>query len=53
MKISELCKTCKYALILAHGIRCRKKMRVRYFNGKPVCAKYRMSKRFQTDSVFG
>jgi hypothetical protein len=52
MKVSELCKTCKYATVLAHGMRCRKKMRVRYVNGKYVCAKYRMSKRYQTDSIF-
>jgi hypothetical protein len=53
MKVPELCKTCKYVTVLAHGIRCRKKMRVRYANGKLVCVKYRMSKRYQTDSIFG
>ena len=53
MKVPELCKTCKYVTVLAHGMRCRKKMRVRYINGKYVCAKYRMSKRYQTDSIFG
>jgi len=53
MKVPELCKTCKYVTVLAHGIRCRKKMRVRYVNGKFVCPKYRMSKRYQTDSIFG
>jgi len=42
MKVPELCKTCKYVTVLAHGIRCRKKMRVRYVNGKLVCVKYRM-----------
>ncbi|MCG6918479.1 MAG: hypothetical protein LJE89_13170 [Deltaproteobacteria bacterium] len=52
MKVPELCKTCKYVTVLAHGMRCRKKMRVRYINGKYVCTKYRMSKRYQTDSFF-
>lgn len=53
MKVPGLCKTCKYVMVLAHGIRCRKKMRVRYVNGQPVCVKYRMSKRYQTDPLLG
>jgi hypothetical protein len=53
MKVPELCKTCKYVTLLAHGMRCRKKMRARYANGKLSCVKYRMSKRYQTGSFFG
>jgi hypothetical protein len=53
MKVSELCRTCKYVTLLAHGMRCRKKMRVRYVNGKLVCAKYRISKRYEIDAVMG
>jgi hypothetical protein len=52
MKIPELCKTCKYVTILSHGIRCRKKVKVRYVKGKLVCIKYRASKRYQKDAVF-
>jgi len=53
MKVPELCKTCKYVMLLAHGMRCRKKMRVRFLSGKAVCVKYRMSKRYDTSSTFG
>jgi hypothetical protein len=53
MKVPELCKTCKYVTILSHGIRCKKKVRVRLVMGELVCTKYRMSKRFKKDPVFG
>jgi hypothetical protein len=53
VKVSELCKTCKYVTVVSHGVRCRKKVRARYVRGKLICTKYRMSKRFHTDLVFG
>jgi len=53
VKIPELCRTCKYVTVLSHGVRCRKKVRARYIRGELVCPKYRMSKRFRTDLLFG
>jgi hypothetical protein len=53
VKVQELCKTCKYVTVLSHGVRCRKKVRARYVRGELVCTKYRMSKKFQKDSLLG
>ncbi len=46
MNIPELCKTCKYSLMLSSGVRCRKKTQVRYREGQMICARYRKAKRF-------
>lgn len=53
MKVLELCKTCKYVRMLSHGILCKKKVRARYIGGKLVCSKYRLAKRYQTQSLLG
>jgi len=44
--IPELCKTCKYCVMLSSGVRCRKKTQVRYREGKMICIRYRRAKRF-------
>ena len=44
--IPELCKSCKYSIMLGHGTRCRKKTSVRYRLGEIICARYRKAKRF-------
>jgi hypothetical protein len=46
VNIPELCKTCKYCVMLSSGLRCRKKTQVRYRDGKMTCVRYRRGKRF-------
>jgi hypothetical protein len=45
-KVPELCKSCKYSIMLGYGIRCRKKSHVSYRRGEVICARYRKAKRF-------
>jgi hypothetical protein len=44
--IPELCKSCKYSIMIGHGVRCRKKTHVSYRMGEVICARYRKAKRF-------
>ena len=44
--IPELCKFCKYSIMLGYGIRCRKKTHVSYRMGEVICVRYRKAKRF-------
>lgn len=44
--VPELCKSCKYSIMLGYGNRCRKKSHVRYRMGEIICARYRKAKRF-------
>lgn len=45
-EIPELCKSCKYSIMIGHGVRCRKKTHIRYRMGEVICARYRKAKRF-------
>jgi len=45
-EIPELCKSCKYSIMIGHGVRCRKKTHVSYRMGEVICARYRKAKRF-------
>jgi len=53
MNIPELCRTCKYSVMLSSGVRCRKKTQVRYRDGKMICARYRRGKRFGEPEAAG
>ena len=44
--IPKLCKSCKYSIMIGHGVRCRKKTHIRYRMGEIICARYRKAKRF-------
>lgn len=44
--VPELCKSCKYSIMIGYGVRCRKKSHVRYRMGEIICARYRKAKRF-------
>jgi hypothetical protein len=45
-EVPELCKSCKYSIMLGYGIRCRKKTQISYRSGEVICVRYRKAKRF-------